>query len=80
MRGADTGQAAGHNLAALGNEALQQAHVTVRNRVDLLRAELADLLAPEELAAARTATGTARTRTAGAEDRDEDGAPPSGAR
>ena len=64
VRGADTGQAAGHNLAALGHEALQQAHVAVRNRIDLLRAELADLLAPEELAPARAARA-AGTRTTG---------------
>jgi hypothetical protein len=50
--GANTGQAAGNNLASLGNEPLQQAHIAVVDRVDLLHAELADLLAPEELPSA----------------------------
>ena len=64
--GADAGQAARHNLAALGDEALQQTHIAVRNGVDLLRAELADLLAAEELAAtARSAGGTTAGATAG---------------
>jgi hypothetical protein len=49
--GANTSQAPGHNLAALGHKSLQQTHVAVRNRIDLLGAELADLLAAEELAA-----------------------------
>ena len=56
---ADAGQAARNDLAALGHEALQQAHVAVADRVDLLRAELADLLAAEELASARAAARTA---------------------
>ena len=63
---ADTGQPARNDLAPLGNEALQQAHIAVADRIDLLGAELADLLAPEEFAAAwatRTAcAGTARAR------------------
>ena len=59
MPRAHSGQAARNDLATLGNEALQQANVAIGDRVDLLRAELADLLAPEELAAARTATGSA---------------------
>ena len=63
---AHTGQATRNDLAALGDKALQQANVAVRDRVDLLGAELADLLAPEELAAAGAATGSAgRTRSAG---------------
>jgi len=57
VRGANAGQAPGHDLAALGHEALQQADIAVRDRVDLLGAELADLLAAEELAAAAGATG-----------------------
>ena len=62
---AHTGQATRNDLATLGNEALQQTNITVGDGVDLLSAELADLLAPEELAsagtAARTACGTWRT-------------------
>src|ERR1700722_821077 len=56
---ADTRQTARNDLPALGDEALQQANVTVGDCVDLLGAELADLLAPEELASARAAAGTA---------------------
>jgi hypothetical protein len=52
MRGANAGEPPRNNLAALGHKALQQADIAVRDRVDLLRAELADLLAAEELAAA----------------------------
>jgi hypothetical protein len=55
-----------HDLAALGHKALQQANVAVRDGVDLLGAELADLLAAEELAAAaRTTAGTSATGTGG---------------
>ncbi len=66
VRGAHARQAAGNDLAALGYEALQQAHVAVRDSVDLLGAELADLLAAEELASAGTArsAGTTRAGTA----------------
>jgi hypothetical protein len=65
MPRANSGQAARNDLATLSNEALQQANVAIGDGVDLLRAELADLLAPEELSAARTATGSAgRTRSA----------------
>jgi hypothetical protein len=72
MRGTHTSQAAGNNLAPFGHELLQQAHIAVVDGVDLLHAELADLLAPEELASARTrsarttrstATGAAATGT-----------------
>jgi hypothetical protein len=56
---AHTGQAARNDLATLGDEALQQANIAVGDGVDLLGAELANLLAPEELAATRTAAGTA---------------------
>jgi ABC-type molybdenum transport system ATPase subunit/photorepair protein PhrA len=63
VRGADTGEAARHNLATLGHKALQQADIAVRNRINLLSAELANLLATEELA---TSTGaTTGTTTAG---------------
>ena len=49
--GADASQTAGHNLAALGHKALQQTDIAVGNGVNLFRAELADLLAAEKLAA-----------------------------
>jgi hypothetical protein len=49
VRGANAGETPGHDLAALGHKALQQANIAVRNRIDLLGAELADLLAAEEL-------------------------------
>src|ERR1700736_3359151 len=51
--GAHAGQAAGNDLAPLCDKLLQQAHVAVVDGVDLLHAELADLLAAEELAATR---------------------------
>jgi hypothetical protein len=65
VRGTHTSQAAGNNLAPLGNKLLQQAHIAVMNGVDLLHAELADLLAPEELAPTR-ATRSARPAWAAA--------------
>src|SRR5258708_31465014 len=64
---AHTGQAARNDLAALRDKTLQQAEVAVGDGVDLLGAELADLLAPEELASTRAATGGAgRPWSAGA--------------
>ena len=61
VRGADTRKPPGNDLATLGDEALQQANIAIRDGVDLLGAELADLLAAEELAAsARTAGRTGR--------------------
>src|SRR4051812_31582278 len=66
MRGANAGQTTRHNLAALRDKALQQAHVAIRNRIDLLGAELAHLLAAEKLAAATRATArTAATALPG---------------
>jgi hypothetical protein len=59
MRGANTAQASWHNLAALGDELLQKPHVLVRNSVDLFRAELAHLLAAEELSATAGSAGSA---------------------
>src|SRR5438067_13276345 len=62
VAGADTSQAARHNLATFCHEALKQADVAVADGVDLLGAELADLLAAKELASPGTAaraTGTA---------------------
>jgi len=47
VRGANAGEPAGHNLAALSHKSLQQTNIAVWNRVDLLGAELADLLAAE---------------------------------
>ena len=49
---AHTGQAPRNDLATLGDKALQQANIAVGDGVDLLGAELANLLAPEELASA----------------------------
>jgi len=61
VRGANSGQAAGNNLPALGHKALQKAHVTVGDRVNLFRAEFADFSAPEKFPAAR-AGGARRAR------------------
>jgi hypothetical protein len=63
MRGANTGEPTGHDLAAFGHKPLQQPNVAVRDRVNLLGAKFADLFAAEKLAAsAGTARGTsART-------------------
>jgi hypothetical protein len=47
------------NLAAFSHKPLQQANIAVRDRIDLLGAELANLLAAKELAA--TAGATRRT-------------------
>src|SRR5207302_120474 len=49
---ANTSQAARNDFAALRDKPLQQANIAVGDRVDLLGAELANFLAPEELAAA----------------------------
>jgi hypothetical protein len=49
----------GNDLAALGYKPLQQTNITVGDRIDLLGAELANLLAAKELAA--TAGTTRRT-------------------
>src|SRR6185437_14807564 len=58
------GEATRNDLAAVRNKLLQKTNVAVGDRVDLLHGELADLLAAEELASARTATGAAgRART-----------------
>ena len=60
MPRADARQTARNDLAALGHKPLQQPHIAVADRVDLLRAELANLLSPEELTPSRTAARTAR--------------------
>ncbi len=58
--GANAGQTTRHDLAAFRYKALQQADVAVRNCIDLLGTELANLLATEEFTAATGATtGTA---------------------
>jgi hypothetical protein len=58
VRGADASEAAGHNLAAFGYKPLQQTDIPIGDGIDLLSAELADLLAAEELAAAAGTTGS----------------------
>ena len=59
MSCANTGQTTGHNFAAFGDKALQQADVAVGDCIDLFHAELANLLAAEKLAPARTPAGAA---------------------
>jgi hypothetical protein len=51
VRGANAGKTPRHDLAALSHKPLQQPDIAVRNRVNLLGAELADLLAAEEFSA-----------------------------
>jgi len=46
---ANSGQAARNDLATLGNKALKQPDIAVGDSIDLLGAELANLLAPEKL-------------------------------
>ena len=58
VRGANASEAAGHNLAAFGYKPLQQTDIPIGDGIDLLSAELADLLAAEELAAAAGTTGS----------------------
>src|SRR5258706_5932551 len=66
MWSADSGQAARHDLAALGHELREQAHVLVVDVFDFLDAELTNLLAAEILAPAFTgAARTSGTRPAG---------------
>ena len=62
--GANTGKPPGHDLAALGHKPLQQANIAVGDRIDLLGAELANLLAAEELAASAGTTGGTSARAA----------------
>jgi hypothetical protein len=56
VRGANTSEPTGHDLAAFGHKSLQQTHVAIRDCVDLLGAELADLLAAKKLAASAGST------------------------
>lgn len=65
VAGADAGQTARHDLATLCDEALKETDIAVGDGVDLLCAELADLLAAEELASSGTAARTAGGTTAG---------------
>jgi hypothetical protein len=63
----NTGKPPGNDLAAFCDKALQQANVAVRDRINFFGAELANLLATEELSAASRATGrTCACRTAAA--------------
>jgi hypothetical protein len=64
VRGANAGEPAGHDLAALGHKPLQQPDVAIRDRVNLLGTELADLLAAEKLAAPAGSTGGTAARAA----------------
>src|SRR5208282_345665 len=66
VRRAHSGQASRSDLAALRYELRQQTHIFVIHGFDLLDAELANLLAPEEFAAtfAGTASASAGTWTA----------------
>ncbi len=71
MRRAYAGQAARHDLAGFRYKLRKQPHILVVDTVDLLDAELANLLAPEEFPSAfarpsRASAGTASgTRTTG---------------
>ena len=66
MGGADAGEAPGHDLASLGDKLLQQAYIAIVDGVDLLDTELANLLAPKELASAAAGAAGASTRRASA--------------
>src|SRR5436305_12066706 len=70
MRCAHAGQAPRYDLAALRYELTQKTVILVVDVFDLLDAELAYFLAPEEFAAASTAfAGTARSATRSAKSR-----------
>jgi hypothetical protein len=65
VRGANACEPTRYDFAALCHKPLQQTNIAVRDRVNLLGAELADLLAAEELSASARSTrgpsaGTAR--------------------
>src|SRR5246127_2548300 len=64
MRRAHARQAARHDLAALGDELSEQPVVLVVDVFDLFDAELANLLAPEELASPGSAFAGRSTRSA----------------
>src|SRR5713226_2000894 len=63
VRRAHSSQAPRHDLTALGDELRQQTHVFVVDRLNLLHAKFADLLAAEILAAAFPATARTASRT-----------------
>src|SRR5712691_8887679 len=63
VRRAHSSQAPRHDLAALGDELRQQTHVFVVDRLNLLHAKFADLLAAEIFAATFPATARAASRT-----------------
>src|SRR5271166_5373470 len=73
MRRAHASQASRSDFAALRHKLRQQTHIFIVDRLDLLDAELANFLAPEEFAAAAFAgtawascgTWTARSATLG---------------
>ena len=69
VRRAHARQAAWHDLAALGHELSQQPVVLVVDVFNLLDAELANLLAPEELAPAGAALARSARSTAAAKSR-----------
>jgi hypothetical protein len=63
VRGAYAGEAARHDLPALGHKLLQQPHVLIVDIVNLFDAELADLLAAKEFPTGitRSPAGTVTT-------------------
>jgi hypothetical protein len=71
VRGANAREPPRHNLAALSHKPLQQANIAIRDCVNLLRTELANLLAAEELAApAGSTTGPSAGTRAGSRRQD----------
>jgi hypothetical protein len=56
VSGTSAGEAARQNLAALGNELADQAHVLVIDHVDLFRTKLANFAAAKILLTAATST------------------------
>jgi hypothetical protein len=65
VRGANASETPWNDLSALSHKALQKANIAVRDSVNLLGAELADLLAAEKLSTTARPAGWAATRTAG---------------
>src|SRR5271163_3023747 len=63
MLGAVAGGAARYNLAALGDETAERAHVFVIDLEGLVRAEAADLAPPARTAATHPAAATLATAT-----------------
>ena len=69
VRCANTGQSTRNNLSALSHKLLQESDVAIRDGIDLLGAELADLLATEKLAAIAATGGPASATRTGARSR-----------